>query len=486
VLLQLILVDASSTREVLADRLRMQGYAVTATASPAEGAALALADPPAAVIAGLWMPGVSGVQLCRLLRAEPATEFVPVILRGPEEDRHSRYWAERAGAAAYVGEGRMGDLVRALAAAITANPPAQNSFLQLHGGEELDIRDRIAAHLDAALFESVLASEVRALSVCGTFARLFDLLSQFVARVAKYRWLAVHTRQPEWLGLHTHPRARQRSEDEIRRALKRLVGDSGSVPPTLVVEDEDAYEDPEGDAEITEPIKLGAEVIGTVVMAPRKEPHPKDRELVAVIARELAGPIRIAALMEESQRQAQFDALTGLMNRRAFTEAAKREVARSQRFGSPLSVLLFDVDHFKAINDRRGHPAGDAVLAELGRLLTLQLRKIDFVGRWGGEEFTAALTGTGLNGGLIAAERIRNAVATMTVQDSTGDCIPVTVSIGLSSFETGDSLDSLVDRADRAMYLAKTSGRNRVAIAPSASKPECVASDWVAESCGTN
>ena len=221
---EVILIDPSDARDVLAERLHMQGYAVRVTASPIEGASFALADPPAAVIADLWMPGISGVQLARLLRAEVATERVPVILRGPEGDRQNRFWAERAGAAAYVGQGRMGELVRALAAAIAANPPTEDSFMQAYGGEEFELRNRIAAHLDTALFESVLAAEVRALSVCGSFARLPDLLSQFVSRVTSYRWLAVYTGQPERLGLHAHPNTRAQCEEEARRFISPVSG----------------------------------------------------------------------------------------------------------------------------------------------------------------------------------------------------------------------------------------------------------------------
>ena len=226
---EVILIDPSDARDVLAERLHMQGYAVRVTASPIEGASFALADPPAAVIADLWMPGISGVQLARLLRAEVATERVPVILRGPEGDRQNRFWAERAGAAAYVGQGRMGELVRALAAAIAANPPTEDSFMQAYGGEEFELRNRIAAHLDTALFESVLAAEVRALSVCGSFARLPDLLSQFVSRVTSYRWLAVYTGQPERLGLHAHPNTRAQCEEEARRALKPTLASHAQV-----------------------------------------------------------------------------------------------------------------------------------------------------------------------------------------------------------------------------------------------------------------
>src|SRR5687768_13161763 len=156
----IVLIDPSvDSPSSLAGRLRMQGYAVAEARAPADGARLALADPPAAVIADLWMPSISGVQLCRLLKAEPATEHTPVILRGPDSPRN-RFWAERAGASAYVVKGRMGDLVRTLRDAIAA-APASSGFFTTFAGE--DIRERIAAHLDEALFESVLSGELRAL-----------------------------------------------------------------------------------------------------------------------------------------------------------------------------------------------------------------------------------------------------------------------------------------------------------------------------------
>src|SRR5450432_1097284 len=98
-------------------RLIAQGYRIEATADPADGADMALSSPPAVLIADLWMPTISGVQLCRLLRAEPATADVPVVLRGPYDDPRSQFWAKRAGAAAYVLKGRMAELVRVLAEA---------------------------------------------------------------------------------------------------------------------------------------------------------------------------------------------------------------------------------------------------------------------------------------------------------------------------------------------------------------------------------
>jgi two-component system cell cycle response regulator len=463
-----ILVDASADRDVLAERLRMQGYTVTVTPDPAVGAGLALADPPAAVVADLWTTGISGVQLCRLLRAEPATQHVPTILRGPDQDQHSRFWAERAGAAAYVGQGRMGELVRALAQAIAARPPEEDVFFQLSGGEP-DIRDRIAAYLDGALFESVIAAEVRALSVCETFARLFDLLSQFVARVTSYRWLAMCTdRRPRW-AIHCHPAAREQALLEAQAALE-----VSSDIPVLTVEDRDAYDDTQGAPPIVEPIRLGSDKLGRLALAVRQEPHPRDAELVAVVARELGGPIRIASLVEESQRQAATDPLTGLMNRRAFKDAADREIARAERQGHPLAALLLDVDHFKHINDQRGHAGGDVVLASLGKLLAGEIRRMDFAGRWGGEEFVVLLGDSDRDTALAVAERIRAAVAAARVEDEAGEPIPVTVSVGVAVHVAGESIGSVLGRADAGMYLAKSLGRNRVMVGsenPPASDP---------------
>src|SRR4051812_35039324 len=232
----IVIEPAEVNRERLAERLRMQGFQVITAPGPPEGAHLALSSPPAAVVANLWMPGISGVQLCRLLRAEPATKTVPVILRGPENQRN-RFWAEHAGAAGYVGEGRMGDLVRMLNRAIADTPPGDDFFTEF-GHDATNIRDRIASYLDHALFESVIASEVRSLSLCGAFDRLFDLFSQLACQVTSYRWLALSTPHNIRWGLHVHPNQRARAETEARQALG-VAGDA----PVILVEDSDAHDE---------------------------------------------------------------------------------------------------------------------------------------------------------------------------------------------------------------------------------------------------
>jgi diguanylate cyclase (GGDEF)-like protein len=179
------------------------------------------------------------------------------------------------------------------------------------------------------------------------------------------------------------------------------------------------------------------------------------------MARELAGPLRIAALMEESRRMAAIDALTGIANRRAFVQQGEVEVNRSRRYQLPLSVLLMDVDHFKQINDKFGHAVGDRVLAAMGAILKANLRMPDIPARWGGEEFVVALPSTSLSGAETVAERLRAAVEESNIQHD-GAKVPTTISIGVAELSAEDTLEAVVERADHAMYEAKSSGRNRV------------------------
>ncbi len=450
---------------MLAERLRLQGFTVVECSDGAEGAVLSLEDPPAAVIADLSMPSISGVQLCRLLGSEIGTSGVPVILRG-DEGRRNHFWAEQAGAFAYVPKGRMGELVRALRKAIEERPN-DSDFFVVSSTQGLDVRERIATHLDAALFDSVIAAEVRRLGTSESFDRLADLLSQFVSQVTSYRWIAVLRREPLRLAVHTNAASRDQA---INEALT-LFGLEANTP-LVVIEDDDAAGDPEGPPPMLEAVHFGENAIGSFALAPCAAEHKSDRLLVSTIARELGGALRMATLVEESRWMATTDALTGLLNRRAFLESTGREVARSKRYNDDLSVILLDVDHFKLINDRRGHAAGDMVLAAVGQLLNQAVRTCDIVARWGGEEFVLVLPSTSLEGAQQVAERVRDLLENAGIRDGNGDPIPVTASFGVATYTLGDTLEQVIDRADRAMYLAKSDGRNRVVCdAPRISKP---------------
>lgn len=173
------------------------------------------------------------------------------------------------------------------------------------------------------------------------------------------------------------------------------------------------------------------------------------------------------ALEEQLRALATRDSLTGAANRRHFVELAHRERERTLRSGSPLSLCLFDADHFKNINDSHGHVAGDHVLTAIAQAANGALRKSDVLGRLGGEEFGILLPDTELAGALTVAERVREAVAEREVQSgeaTSGDrpSISITISLGVAELRGDEPIEALLKRADRALYAAKDLGRNRV------------------------
>jgi diguanylate cyclase (GGDEF)-like protein len=172
----------------------------------------------------------------------------------------------------------------------------------------------------------------------------------------------------------------------------------------------------------------------------------------------------VSQFVAELKNASRYDALTGLLNRRAFEEALEAEVHRSRRLGEPFSVLMLDADHFKEINDREGHAAGDRALQHLGTLMAAHMRDIDRVGRYGGEEFVVLLPGTSRADALVTAERLREKVQGLPPRWQER-ALPLTVSIGVSEWHgEHDDVASLLARADAALYQAKEAGRNCVAV----------------------
>jgi diguanylate cyclase (GGDEF)-like protein/hemerythrin-like metal-binding protein len=165
--------------------------------------------------------------------------------------------------------------------------------------------------------------------------------------------------------------------------------------------------------------------------------------------------------MEVLEWAAGTDRLTGAWNRRRFEEAATAEMALVRRRKGPVSLMMLDLDYFKSVNDTHGHNIGDAVLVEVVHIAREQLRASDAVVRWGGEEFIVLSPATRMEGAMNLAEKIRDAVASRQFPEAG----QVTVSIGVAEYALGEDLISWIQRADEALYKAKTGGRNQVAMA---------------------
>ncbi len=189
----------------------------------------------------------------------------------------------------------------------------------------------------------------------------------------------------------------------------------------------------------------------------------RDAQAAEPFANQVAVSLENSRLFEELNKLAVFDSLTGLLNRRAFNEAAHKEFERARRYRRPLSLILFDIDHFKGVNDSHGHLVGDQVLRVLADTVGRTTRATDIVCRWGGEEFLILMPEQGRDQALATAERLRQDVSNMIVVTAAGS-LSLTISLGVASLkrQEGESLDALIGRADAAMYEAKAAGRNTV------------------------
>jgi len=163
--------------------------------------------------------------------------------------------------------------------------------------------------------------------------------------------------------------------------------------------------------------------------------------------------------LKEGQKLAMLDALTGIPNRAAYDERIEQEFKRWKRFGKPVSILAWDVDRFKSVNDAYGHRAGDKVLRIVGQQLVRHVRDTDFVARYGGEEFVMLLVGTPLEEARVVADKIREEIAGLGFHFH-DQRVQVTASCGLTGFRERDTTDSAFSRADKALYAAKKAGRN--------------------------
>ena len=240
------------------------------------------------------------------------------------------------------------------------------------------------------------------------------------------------------------PWGRQFAESEARRA-KDLYDRSAESGERL-------------DAELRMTTAQGKEIWVRALAAPRPEADGSvhwDGILLDVTDRK--------ELESQLRRLATTDSLTGLWNRRHFIDTVRNEILRARRHDTPLTVAIIDCDHFKRVNDTYGHGAGDEVLRTLARTARRQLREIDVIGRLGGEEFALALVNTAMDGARLVAERLRETVANIEVESADGSQVGVTVSIGLAELATQEEdITQLLNRADKALYAAKESGRNRV------------------------
>jgi len=211
------------------------------------------------------------------------------------------------------------------------------------------------------------------------------------------------------------------------------------------------------------PLLIHERALGTLILGAKRRHAFGDaaRPTLEVLASHLAVSLSNARMMRKLETMAMTDGLTGLLNKRAMTEAAVRKLAAAQRFGRKLAALIVDIDHFKRVNDTWGHDVGDLVIRGLGEILKRQKRATDEVARFGGEEFVVLCEQTDEKGAMLLGDRIRDELEKTTFRTPQGT-LSVTCSVGVGIFpDAGADWDALFKAADEALYVSKRSGRNR-------------------------
>jgi diguanylate cyclase (GGDEF)-like protein len=250
----------------------------------------------------------------------------------------------------------------------------------------------------------------------------------------------------------------------LRVIAEAAVEATGAAGGRLVADGGDIVETGEPDAQgerLELPITASHELFGTLTLV--GEHFDVEQRMTATsLASHAAIALENARLHRIVERQALVDGLTGVANRRHCEEALSSEISRADRLGTTLTLVLADLDDFKAINDEHGHASGDDVLREFAAVLRSTLRDSDLAGRWGGEEFLLLLPGADVVGGAQLADRVRSSLAERSFLGSDGAAVSVTCSFGVAQHQPGGDERDLFAAADRALYRAKRAGKNRV------------------------
>lgn len=455
----LIIDDSATSRAVVRVMLTAHHWETVEAADGEHGAELALRDEFDVVVCDHNMTGITGTQLCRILGADERTARVPIVVLTATSSRRGLFWAIESGASAYLAKSDISRLPLLLEQLEQRSTRISKVSLGQRGTTR-SIAGRLGHLLDAALFESVLRTKVRGI------ATLESSLTSVVRRVGSllgtlllFRWCAVTLhghREQLWLMCGDD------AEQCEREALKALGLRSG-VAIERLEEDLGAARWEHSLVE-RRPLMFGDVELGTIALAVDPANFTgTDEAVVDVIASELPAVIQLTLTLEQSRQHAMSDELTGIANRRAARDFLERSVVNARRSAQRVGVAIADIDHFKAINDKHGHDAGDVVLRAVAQVLSNSVRRTDFVARWGGEEFILVFPHTDAEGVQLVCERVRERVENLLVK-AAGAEISASVSVGIAMLEE-DGLGSLVRRADEALYQAKSRGRNRVVCA---------------------
>jgi len=470
----LIVDDSELTRAVLRRYLSEAGLRVVECEDGVQGAVAALRELPSVIVTDLEMPVMDGFQLARLLKNDPATAHIPIVILTSHTEATSRFWGQDSGADAYVTKDEIDEQLIPAVSRLLGRAPARPARSPSISAGPLEVLARVARQLDKGLLEATLINQVLKIGMeHGSFGTAASSLLRFFAKLTDAELLGIGVADERAVRIHLHRPDRCRTSLDLDQVVSFIQAELGAIQLEVSAVQVDG-------GSVTQPGPLLAVDAAAVLPLPLRD----SRSCLAVWAREpglfeglprelLSKATPHAALVLDNVRLAEslwnlsnHDELTGLFNHRAIVTRLNEEVDRASRYQAPLSVVLCDIDRFKSINDTYGHPVGDRVLREVASRMRNCLRSSDMLGRYGGEEFLIVLPSSDLEAARIAAHRLCASLSSQPVaRGPSAPPIPVTASFGVAcglevaglSFAEG-----MVSLADNRLYEAKAAGRNCV------------------------
>jgi two-component system cell cycle response regulator len=476
---KIVIVDDDRTQlTALQLTLEGQGYEVVAVERGEDVLTTLEREMPDLLMLDILMPNVNGLELLSQIKSDDRWQDLPILMISILSPEDASVESLGLGAADFVAKpfrakelgARVDAQLRAGHALRQARVEARRAAVQAAvRSEMLDILHEVTSVLGPDEIYQVLASRVMhalEISRCSIILCSSDSSLGHVVVAADRPGADAFE-----IDLNGYP--------EIQRALETnesvLIRDVQSDPLLQGVRDEWLARGQKIDTRsmLVIPFKMQGRPGGVFYLRTFPGDGPldeQDQQLASSVIGTAVGVMEKAYDLEDVQSAkerfeflAAVDPLTGCLNRRSMTDRLEVECARAQRYGLALSILMIDLDHFKEINDTRGHLVGDDVLRKIGMLLRAQVRNVDAVARYGGEEFVAILPETTFEGAKVLADRIRERIAEFPFQDR-GKEFQVTASLGLTTVDANvaQTPGDVLTRADAALYRAKTSGRNQV------------------------
>jgi two-component system cell cycle response regulator len=468
--------DSPSVRRRVVEKLETRGFEIVEASSGEEALDLTLGNTFDLVVSDIEMEAITGVQLCRVFRGDPAMADIAFVLLTAAEAIQTRFWGRKAGADVYLGKEDMEEKLLPAIDELMKGRTRRDSRPPELTGTPLA---RVSAVLDHHLFEVVVQSEVRRLmNYVNDRLEFGERVLSLASEVIGCPYLVLELLGPGGPTYSIRARGPWPKGDAMPGLAALSIPESSLASAKTTVEPDPKFGEGEhvvGGRATSFDIRVGDEKLGSLkVYGGPQVSGDADLRSTELVADALGVVVKSLFLIEETRQLALTDGLTGLYNRRHATKRLEEEIARARRNNKGLCVAMCDVDHFKAINDEFGHGAGDRVLQQIATSLTEYVRRNDIVSRWGGEEFLVIFSEIKLTAARIVAERLRGRLANTPQVE--GGPESISVSIGLSMLRPGVTADALIEQADQALYRAKARGRNRVEVAGEErrSKPSAV------------